>query len=77
MRYRHELSHFPRRQAMGSAKTLYRYGRSNLKAVQESKSPNRQRFMSDVRRGKWARPLSFIYDFFEVPTSPQARKKRQ
>ena len=71
MRSRPELSQFSRQQARESAKTLYRYGWNTLKAVQESKAPNRQHFMADVRKEKGFRSLSFIYDLFEVFPPPK------
>ena len=78
MRSRPELSNFSRQQARESAKTLYRYGWNNLKAVQEPKAPNRQHFTADVRKEKGFRSLSLIYDFFfEVSPPPQTRLEYQ
>ena len=69
MRSRPELSQFSRQRE--SAKTLYRYGRNNLKAAQDPKAPNLQHFMADVRKENGFRSLPFIYDLFDVSPPPK------
>ena len=66
MRSRPELSEFTDAHAKESDATLYRFGRNALDAAKHSKAPNRQHFLDDVRKEHGFRPLSFIYDLFEV-----------
>lgn len=76
IRERPELTQFPTAQAKKAAKTLFRYGRGNFKAVIESDAPNRQHFAADVRKEKGFRSLSFIYDLFEV-SPPEKGQEHQ
>ena len=66
IRSRPELGEFTAAQAKESALTLYRFGRNTPGAVKNSEFPKRQQFLADVREEQGFRPLSFIYDLFEV-----------